>query len=220
MATTLERKIEVLKDIELAQKIHLTEGFEDFIPHMYLDSVGKVTIGIGHLLPSASAACDVLFNNPKEKRQATAAEITAEYNALAKLSGQQVAKSSKDKWNAKHFSGLTALRISDEAAYGLAAKDIAAKERELRIQFPDLDSYPQGVKEVLLDMAYNLGTSGLVNKFPKFVKAIRERNWKEAAKHSKRPQLGAGRNNSTTERLNSAFFSTLGDWVPGPRDLA
>ena len=35
-----------------------------------------------------------------------------------------------------------------------------------------------------------------------------------------RPQLGAGRNNSTTERLNNAFFSTLGDWVPGPRDLA
>lgn len=203
MATKLQRKIEVLKDVELAQKVHLTEGFENFIPHMYLDTTGNVTVGIGHLLKDAAAACDVLFQ--KDGKRATTEEIKAEFKLVSDFAtAQRAQEDNKKKMRAKDFSGKTKLRITDESAYGLAAQDIAVKERELRKEFPDFDKYPHEVKEALLDMAFNLGVTGVVVKFPSFTKAIHAGNWRKAAEESRRPQLGVSRNKATRERLEKA----------------
>jgi GH24 family phage-related lysozyme (muramidase) len=42
-------------------------------------------------------------------------------------------------------------------------------EDEVKGKFPDFTKSPKPAQEALVDMAYNLGTQGLVDKFPKFV---------------------------------------------------
>ena len=44
--------------VELKRKIELYEGN---IEHMYLDSNGFVTVGVGHVIPNASRAAKLTF---------------------------------------------------------------------------------------------------------------------------------------------------------------
>ncbi|MBM3795704.1 MAG: hypothetical protein FJW31_16985 [Acidobacteria bacterium] len=54
------------------------ERHEGVIDHMYLDTVGKVTIGIGFMMPDAASALDYKLVNRKTGALATAAEIAAD----------------------------------------------------------------------------------------------------------------------------------------------
>lgn len=53
--------------------------------------------------------------------------------------------------------------------------------KEAYIVFPEFISYPPGKQEVIINMLYNLGLKKF-SGFKKMIKAIKERNWKEAAK--------------------------------------
>jgi len=60
------------------------------------------------------------------------------------------------------------------------------------------------VQFALLDMAFNLGTNGLVTIFPSFKKAIEAKNWKKAASESNRPQVSSTRNATVKKWLEDA----------------
>ena len=51
---------------------------EGSIPHMYLDTVGKVTIGVGNMLPTVASAKKLAFVNRITKKKATDKEIDAD----------------------------------------------------------------------------------------------------------------------------------------------
>ncbi len=70
--------------------------------------------------------------------------------------------------------------ITEHEAELLLATDLAQITGELDRYLPWWQSLPQAAKEVLVDMAYNLGTSGLL-KFKKTLAALQAKRWKEAA---------------------------------------
>ena len=74
----------------------------------------------------------------------------------------------------------------------------------VKLKFPSFDQYPQTVQFGLLDMAFNLGTNGLVTKSPSFKKAIEAKDWKKAATESNRPQVSAMRNATVKKWLEDA----------------
>ncbi len=199
MPTPLSRKITLLKDHVMASKVHSAEEFESFVTHMYLDLVGQVTIGIGHGILSAAAAGLIPFKKADGSR-ASANEIAAEF---AKLHGMAAGQRDAPK-AASSFEGITALRIDEETIYDLAADDIRAKEKDIKRHFTDYDSYPQSVKEALLDMVFSMGMGKLLRSYPSFCAAVRKHDWKAAADQSNRKQVQTKRNIAVKEKLSSA----------------
>jgi len=59
MPTTAEK-------VKLRSKLH---DFEGTIPHMYLDSKGYVTVGIGHLISSVTEAQKLAFVKAKTSKK-------------------------------------------------------------------------------------------------------------------------------------------------------
>ncbi len=206
MATSLQRKIDILKNVAIAQKVHLTEGFEDYVPHMYLDVSGQVTVGIGHGILGAPAACTLPFKHGDGKA-ATQDEITKEYQAIHAHRNAQREKAK----TAKHFQGMTSLVLGEADIYKLAQLDIEVHERILRPKFPEYDKYPAGVQEVLLDMVFSMGINKLMTGYPKFVTAVRKKDWKTAAENCGRRQVQRSRNLAVETRLRNAAAPAGGD---------
>lgn len=158
---------------------------EGRIPHMYLDTVGKVTVGVGNMLPSVTEAQKLKFINRTSGNPATPEEIAADFQAVSQQPQGQVARSYKQH---------TKLDMAEAEMDALLDKRLNQFAAELKQHFPDFDDYPLLVQYALMDMAFNLGTTGLVQKFPKFCEAIRQRDWAEAANQSKRRGISDKRN--------------------------
>jgi hypothetical protein len=67
----------------LDQSLAKLEHFEGSVPWMYLDTVGKVTVGVGLMLPDVAAAQHLSFT--LDNRPATPAEIAAEFTRVHAL---------------------------------------------------------------------------------------------------------------------------------------
>jgi len=70
--------------------------------------------------------------------------------------------------------------ITKEEAWRLAANDLEAAADDAARLFPNFDSLPRGVQEVLVNMAFNLGGGGLA-KFKKMRAAVAEGDFRRAA---------------------------------------
>lgn len=163
---------------------------EGFVSHMYLDTVSYVTVGYGIMLPDADSAAEVPFMHPATKKAATAEEIRVEWKKIQDLSPN------KTKINLKFSSYLkhTSLRIDEATGKELLKAKLIIFEAELNSIFEDFSTFPNSAQIGLFDMIYNLGKSGIVDKFPKFTSYVKNQNWEEAAKQSHRPQISAARN--------------------------
>lgn len=75
------------------------------------------------------------------------------------------------------------------------AEELANADKYLRTVFPEYDSYPEGVREVLQDIQYNTGKVNMKYS-PKFVTAVRNKNWGEARRQmdwgNTDPKFGKG----------------------------
>lgn len=198
MPTPLSKKITILKDQAIAGKVQAAEDFESFVPYMYLDVAGQVTVGIGHGILDAPAACAIAFRKA-DGSTAADQEITKEFNALHALSSEQ--RGREQKWPAKYFEGRTTLRIDEESAYNLAATDIRAKEKDIKRNFPEYDTYPSAVQEALLDMVFSMGMGKLLRSYPSFCDAVKRRDWKTAAEQCRRKNVQLKRNESVKGKL-------------------
>ncbi len=133
-----------------------SRAFEDTILHMYLDSGGQVTAGIGELLEDENDALKVHnsvlpFYDPSGHK-ATDNQVRAEYqsvqtrgtnieqeneslraaNALLNLQGQTVQNQARDNpylgYRAGHYQSVTSLQVKEEDAMTTAK---ASLQREL-----------------------------------------------------------------------------------------
>ena len=75
---------------------------------------------------------------------------------------------------------LTDKGISKDEAIFLLQNDIQQAERDVRKVFINFSDYNENVKLVLIDMMFNLGLPKFLT-FKKFIKAIKENNFKRAA---------------------------------------
>ena len=126
--------IELTDDLKARVRLH--EGVRT---QMYLDSLGKATIGIGHLI------------KPHERE--------------------------------RYAEGV---EISMDEVEELFEMDLnrAAAGAESLIKECIGHDLPPHIEEVILEMVFQLGTTG-VSKFKKFWKALRVKDWKKASEEMK-----------------------------------
>ena len=165
---------------------------------MYRDTVGKVTVGVGLMLPDAKAAEALPF--VVGTRPATPEEIAAEY---ARVDAMPIGRASA------FYKTPTSLLLTPQTIDAKLTSVLAGFEADLRAQFPHYDTLPDSVKMALLDMIYNLGPAGLFKGFPHLVAAIQTGAWTQAAQHCIRRGPGAARNDWTKEQFLSAVVGTI-----------
>jgi GH24 family phage-related lysozyme (muramidase) len=80
-------------------------------------------------------------------------------------------------------------------------ENLIAFAEELEKNGIDVKTMPSPAALAVLDMAYNLGVSKLINTFPKFIGHIRARKWKAASQECKRGGISEARNDATKKLL-------------------
>ncbi len=176
---------ETLKHI-LRKKL---EKYEGRVEHMYLDTRGFVTVGVGHMMSSATKAKQLSFIVVSSGAAASKEEIADEY---ALIKSKPYGKS----YPAHTFKKYTKLKLSDSVINKVTNKHITSFEGELKRIYgaTEFKAHPKNVKLALFDMIFNLGMSKLKNKYPKFNKYMKANDYKNAASESERKGIGSTRN--------------------------
>ena len=171
--------------------------YEDSINHLYLDTKGKVTVGIGHLISNKNAMSGVTLYKVKNKLLTTPATLQEKMTEYTNIAKQPWGK----RYSAKYFEKHTTLKMKEFDinylfnkhldSFYLELKNIYKKEKGFSQNF---DDFHKDVQLALFDMIFNLGATKLVNSFPKFNAAIKKDDFKEAAKQSHRLDVDEARN--------------------------
>jgi len=190
--------------MEVSKKI---EEYEGRIPHLYLDTVGKVTVGIGHMVPNKVAMSTVTMYRKGANNLlvlATATERHAEYDAIKKQSFGR-------SYGAALFKKHTTLIMKDVDIDVQRDKHIQSFYKEITGYYTtangfskEFDSMPVEVQKALFDMVFNLGFTKLKNQYVKFNGFIKLEKWDDAAKQSNRIGISPARNKYVFGLLKSA----------------
>jgi len=172
----------------LSERRELIKRGEGCISHLYLDTVGKVTIAVGNMLPDADAAVKLAFIVRATGQLASETEIRDEFAVIQSQLPAKLASSYKQ---------YTKLDLSDTYIDQLLERRIDEFEHGLQASFTDYSNYPSEAKLALMDMAFNLGNSGLIHKFPTFTRAARAQDWQTCAQECQRSGISQVRNDET-----------------------
>jgi GH24 family phage-related lysozyme (muramidase) len=182
----------------LEQSLAKLKEFEGCVPWMYRDTVGKVTVGVGLMLPDARAAQALPF--VVGARAATPEEIAAEY---ARVDAMAMGRATS------FYKTPGSLELTQQTIDAKLSSVLAGFEADLKTEFPHYDALPDSVKMALLDMIYNLGAAGLFKGFPHLVAAVQTGAWAQAAEHCMRRGPAPARNNWTRQQFLSAVVGTI-----------
>jgi GH24 family phage-related lysozyme (muramidase) len=156
--------------------------------HMYVDTRGHVTTGVGHLLRDPTAAAALPWFHRATGKPATTDEIRSAFREVGAL-------------GAGHKAG-SYQRASDLVLPQAKLEQLAATRLEseflpgLRRLCPRFDGYPLPAQRALVDMAYNLGVGGLA-KFQTLIAACQRGDFAAAADACHRRSSRDERNEAT-----------------------
>ena len=176
---------------------------------MYLDSKGKVTVGVGHLIASKAAVASVTMYTTKNKLPdviASQKQKEAEFDAILKQK-----KNYKASWYKQHTSlvmkdaDMNAQRDKHVNTFYSELTGVYSKAKGYTTNF---DSMPDEIQLALFDMTFNLGQTKLRTLFTKFNTALKGEKWDEAAKQCNRPDVNAARNKYVKDLFNKAHTKT------------
>lgn len=175
------------------------EKYEGRVPHMYLDTVGKVTVGVGHMMTDVQAAQKVPFIVSSTGVPATAKQIEDEFNVIQKR------PFGKD-FEANEFKVFTSLVLTDSVMNNQVQEHITSFEAELKRIYgaTEFAAFPNDVKLALFDMIFNLGMTKLKNTFPNFNKHLKAGDFKSASLESSRTKISDERNAYVRNLLGNA----------------
>jgi GH24 family phage-related lysozyme (muramidase) len=184
-----------LTDAQLAQLVINLRRFEGACPWMYLDTANPpcVTVGIGVMLPDVGAAVALPFERADLGRPATEAEIFIAYGTVRGMRGGFGVSAYKleppIELPPEEVTALAVRRLNDVFLPGL--------ERMYLVS-----ALPWPAQQVLVDMAWNLGMTGLQG-FHKMLNAITRRDWEQAAVESHVSTSRPARNEWRAEMFRS-----------------
>jgi len=193
--TTLKATRSAAKGVPVGV-VERTKRFEGSISYMYLDTKGNVTVGVGHLLPSADSAAQLPFvfkgsgiSIPEEARK-------SEWTTISALGFPHAAS-----W----YDSYTTMELTSSDIDQLLSDDLERFQSELTNEFgDDYSSFPDSAKAGLLDMVFNLGLPKLKSSFPKFVAAVRTKTWKVCAAECHRTGIPESRNTEVEQLFSAA----------------
>jgi GH24 family phage-related lysozyme (muramidase) len=180
------------------QTVAKLKEFEGSVPWMYRDTTGNVTVGVGLMLPNSAEACALPFlmaSGPANLEQ-----IAAEFARVEALEPGKLPAFYKKAGSPELPQKFIDAKLSSM---------LEEFETTLREKFPLYDKLPDGVKMVLLDMAYNLGTNALLHDYPHMFDAIEIGKWSQAASESEREGISAARNAWAKHQFHSAVVETI-----------
>ncbi|MHA7662733.1 lysozyme family protein [Mycolicibacterium sp. HS_4_1] len=156
--------------------VPFSKPFEGSVPYMYLDILGKVTVGIGNLIDSVAAASALPFVHNSDNSAASQSEIQAEWNKVHTTAGlaQKGYKSAAPPF--------TTLHLTDDAIAQLVANVLNANQAILKRTFPDFENWPADAQLGVLSMAWGLG-AGFPATWPKFKASCLAQDWASAAQN-------------------------------------
>jgi|KBSSwiStaDraftv2_1062776.scaffolds.fasta_scaffold00267_43 GH24 family phage-related lysozyme (muramidase) len=170
--------------------------FEGSVPHMYRDTLGYVTVGVGNLVHDGLHAASLPFLTDGDRR-ATAKEIGDDFLRVIALA-KGMAASQYRAPRPPHVS-LSQESIDELLRARLDLEFLPGIHRLL----PDFDSYPAPAQSALVDIAFNCGVSGL-STFHHLLDACRNRQWAAAAELCHRKTSRAERNEWTRAKFLEA----------------
>jgi GH24 family phage-related lysozyme (muramidase) len=181
-----------------AESISKLKEFEGCVPWMYRDTVGKITVGVGLMLPDSKAAQSLPFFFGADL--ATPEQVAAEFSRVDALPPDHPSN---------FYKTSVSLELPAQSIDAKLAAVLKSFESDLRARLPHYDTFPDGVKMALLDMIYNLGPAGLFKGFPHLVAAVQSGAWAQAAEHCMRRGPDSARNNWTRQQFLSAVIGTI-----------
>ena len=176
-----------MDDEDIIAFIQEHEGLKN---HMYLDSKGNVTIGMGENLSSKKMLENTKFiiRDPVKGtlRPATLQEVDEIYERIKTMPVGHVAD-----W----YKFSTDPIISNGEAARLARAHLRQDIQSLKNKFPDFQKYPTSAQKALLDMEYNLGPQKF-NKtnWKNLFSVVKAKDWQTAARESHRKGISENRN--------------------------
>ncbi len=159
-----------------AQLMRQLEQQEGRINHMYRDTRGFITVGVGHLLPYPHTATRLAFVHKDSGQPASDADICSEFrHLLTRPYGQHLSTHS--------FRPHTRLVLPEPLIDALTRQHIKTFTEELGNLYgqAELAAMPERVQLALYDMIFNLGLPKLKHGFPRFNEHIHNGNWTAAA---------------------------------------
>lgn len=192
--------------------------YERKIGHLYLDSVGKVTVGVGHMIANRNLIAAIPMykkNNKLPGAIANVQEKQQEYDNIAKQ---------RRGYNAAWYEQYTTLLMKDADINAQLSRHIDTFYLELQGMYTKAKGYPDNfdnldkdVQIALFDMIFNLGQTKLSQQYTMFDKALKASDWKNAAAHSSRIGISSQRNNYVKQKfLAAASRATSGKQVGKP----
>jgi GH24 family phage-related lysozyme (muramidase) len=178
----------------LEQSLAQLEIFEGCIPWMYLDTVGKVTVGVGFMLPDSAAAAALPFQLAGQA--STANEITDDFGRVTGMAAGHVAG---------FYQQSDSLQLPQSVIDARLLHTLQGFEGLLRAAMTGYDGLPPTVKMALLDMAYNLGPVGLLKGYPHMLAAVSQGDWATAAANCSRSGPSPARNAWTKQQFLNAL---------------
>ena len=170
---------------------HFAE-YEGNVDHMYLDGAGLVTIGVGCLIMDPTT---VPLVNRETNLLATRAEAFSDYNAVKALPGDRAAS---------YYGKVCRTYLPDAAIRRLFDARLADFIRRINDAVTPLERLPEQVQLAVVDMAFNLGVSGLAHKFPRFMNALRAGDWHGCSLECRRVGISNDRNEWTRRQFEGA----------------
>ncbi len=172
--------------------------FENLIQHIYLDTEGKITTGVGALIDDEDVfmAVDWLVDG---KRPATVAEKKAAYDHFQDLKRQE---KFGQKYGAGYYKDESRLQVPEEYALKRLNEHLQNDLKKLREGIDGFDNLPYPLKDVLMDIRYNTGS--VTRKNWKFLReGIDKKDLTQIFNHVNRPQVSSSRNKWTKERVKA-----------------
>jgi GH24 family phage-related lysozyme (muramidase) len=168
---------------------------EGVVSHMYLDTVGKVTVGVGNMLPDGLAAEALPFVDRVSRERASADQKRADFDVVLRQPKAQ---------SAKLYKPHTKLDLPDEEIWKLLERRVAGFVRQLTEIFPKFPDFPASAQLALLDMAFNLGAGALDKRWPSLKQAVLTQNWLVAEQQCNRSTSSRARNEATRALFRKA----------------
>ena len=177
MNNTVNQNPNYISDDDLYKKMWSNiKEYEGVKYHPYLDTKGYITTGGGANINNLNDFMKVNFTvngNP-----ATDAQKLTGYNILNNMSKEMDSNGNYLYANktANFFKDKTNLQLSEQDAYNMAQNHMRNDLIHVRNQFADFDTFPNPLKEVLLDIQYNVKGGLNQQNWPNLYNAINNRD--------------------------------------------
>jgi GH24 family phage-related lysozyme (muramidase) len=186
--------------------VSFIDRHEKAVKHMYLDTLGNVTVGRGFMIGNESEAKKYPFKKMIDRNtygsSASPLEIEDSFKRVKK-------KPYGQNYGERVFSpfepegkDLAKVGLEPEIINVETKKKLSRFENELKGKIPRFDELPYNARKSLMDMQYNMGNNRFVaEKWPSFYKALDKRDYAEMARQSRRKDVHERRNKEIYDML-------------------